>query len=325
MMEMNKIVGVYPTMITPYKKDGDVDYGAVRALTEWYWQMGCDGIFAVCQSSEIFELSLSDRVKLAKTIKETADSLAKRDHSRAPMGIVASGHISYDREEQKNEIFAIGETGVDAVILISNRMDIPNTTEDAWISDLDRLMEELPAQMKLGVYECPRPYKRLLSNRMLSHCAQTGRFAFMKDTCCDASVIAGRVKMIAGTPMRLLNANGQTLLDSLRAGAAGYSGIMANFHPELYVWLCRHFEEEPETADLVQSFLSTAAFTEHETMSYPMTAKYHLRYIENLPFECVSSRVRPLNALTDYQKDCVKRMDMLAEHIKDLILKRKVN
>ncbi|MBE6613664.1 MAG: dihydrodipicolinate synthase family protein, partial [Ruminococcaceae bacterium] len=40
------IPGAYPVMITPYNTDGTVDYGAVRALTEWYYREGCAGIFA---------------------------------------------------------------------------------------------------------------------------------------------------------------------------------------------------------------------------------------------------------------------------------------
>ena len=35
--------GVYPTMITPFAKEGGVDFKGVEALTEWYWKKGCDG------------------------------------------------------------------------------------------------------------------------------------------------------------------------------------------------------------------------------------------------------------------------------------------
>ncbi len=313
-----KMLGTYPTMVTPFQADGSVDFGAVRALTEWYWQMGCDGIFAVCQSSEIFELSRADRVKIAREVKSTADKLAASDKTRAPMKVVASGHISYDKDEQIAELNAVAAEGVDALIFISNRMDIPNTSEDAWIADTEHLMKNLPDEMPLGVYECPRPYKRLVSDKMLRFCAESGRFHFMKDTCCDADVIARRVKILEGTPMRLLNANGQTLLASLRAGGAGYCGVMANFHPELFVWLCRNFEKYPEKADLLQGFLGTAAFTEQ--MAYPVTAKFHLKEIEGLPLSSLFTRVRSEKELTYYQKDCVRQMDVLADHMKKIIM-----
>ncbi len=45
--------GVYPTMITPFKDDKTVDYNAVLKLIEWYTGK-VNGIFSVCQSSEMF-------------------------------------------------------------------------------------------------------------------------------------------------------------------------------------------------------------------------------------------------------------------------------
>ena len=308
--------GAFPTMVTPYNKAGDVDYGAVRAMTEWYWEKGCDGIFASCQSSEIHELSRRDRARLSATVLQTAEDLA-RGSDRPRMTVVASGHVSTDREEQIAELRAVAETGCDALILISNRMDVANTSEDAWIRDTELLMAALPEEIPLGVYECPRPYKRLLTDRMLSFCAQSGRFAFMKDTCCDAAVIARRMKLLEGTPMLLLNANGQTLLDSLRSGAHGYCGVMCNFHPELFVWLCHNFEKDPARADLVQSFLGCAAFL--ESLAYPVIAKYHLKEIEGLPLECISARTRDERECTEYHRACIRQMDLLAKHINTLI------
>ena len=45
--------GVYPTMITPYTDDNKLDFGAVEALLQWYDHNGIQGVFAVCQSSEM--------------------------------------------------------------------------------------------------------------------------------------------------------------------------------------------------------------------------------------------------------------------------------
>ena len=42
----------------------------------------------------------------------------------------------------------------------------------------------------------------------------------------------------------LFNANAQTLLPSLELGAAGFSGVMANFHPDLYARLYQLFCQE---------------------------------------------------------------------------------
>ena len=86
--------GAFPTMVTPYNKDGSVDYGAVVALTEWYHEKGCDGIFAVCQSSEIMFLSVKDRAKIAKTVKETAEKWARENNIHKLVGDVRHLNIA---------------------------------------------------------------------------------------------------------------------------------------------------------------------------------------------------------------------------------------
>ena len=306
--------GVYPTMITPYK-DGKIDYETCEKLVEWYWNMGCDGIFAACQSSEIFYLSLEERVLLVRTVLKKSRELAQKDKSREPMMIVASGHVSDDLEEQVKELNAIAAEKPDAVILINNRLDIENTSDEKWISDAEALISRLPSDMPLGVYECPKPYKRLLSEKVIKWCISTGRFFFIKDTCCDIKTISDRLKWCENTQLKLFNANGQTLLDTLRAGAFGYCGVMANFHPELYVRLVRSDYESKEAA-LLQDYLG---LTSHlESLTYPCCAKYYLNDVVGIPMETYS-RSNDERNFTEYQKHCIRQM----AEMYDLLFKNK--
>ena len=98
-MILNK--GVYPTMITPYTKDNKIDFDGVDKIVEFYYKNGCEGIFAVCQSSEMAFLSLDERVALAKRVVDAA--------KKAPykMNVVASGHDSFDLDQQIEEIKAV--------------------------------------------------------------------------------------------------------------------------------------------------------------------------------------------------------------------------
>lgn len=114
----------------------------------------------------------------------------------------------------------------------------------------------------------------MLGEQELAFCANTGRFHFLKDTCCDLARIRQRLTQLEGNELKLFNANTSTLLDSLRAGAAGFSGVMANFHPELYVWLCDHYAEDPSRAEMLQSFLTLASQLEKQL--YPVNAKAYL-------------------------------------------------
>ena len=311
---MNKKLGVFPTMVTPYTKEGKVDYKGVQALVEWYWKKGCDGIFAVCQSSEIFFLTLEERVNIGKTVVEKAKDLAEVDKTRKPMKVVVSGHVSDSFGDQVEELTAMSGIGADALILISNRMDIANTTEEKWIEDLHKLIEKIPANMPLGVYECPKPYKRLLTKKMLEACKATGRFAFIKDTCCDAEMIKERIEVLKDCDIGLYNANAQTLLETLRAGADGYCGVMANFHPEIYKWLFDNADKKE--AELVQAFVCMTAFT--ESLAYPATAKYYVNAHEGIKIEPISRAV-DCNLITEYQKSCLAQMKTLGDFLKKQI------
>lgn len=50
--------GMWPVMLTPLQQNGDVDYPALEELINWYIKEGSSGLFAVCQSSEMFILSM---------------------------------------------------------------------------------------------------------------------------------------------------------------------------------------------------------------------------------------------------------------------------
>ena len=312
-MNFEATYGVYPTMITPYRKNGEVDDTAVEALTEWYWKRGCDGIFADCQSSEIQFLTLDERVNILHTVMQKVYALAAQDPSRPRMTVVASGHVSDGFEDQVRELNAIAAEKPDALILISNRMDIANTSDEAWIADTGRLIAELPAEMPLGIYECPKPYKRLLSEKMLRWCVENGRFYFVKDTCCDADLIRARLNICKGSHLKLFNANAQTLLETVRAGVYGYCGVMANFHPDLYTRLLKG-DINSSDASLLQDFLGLAATIEGQT--YPCCAKYYLNRFEGVAME-PDARSADVRNLTAYQKSCVDQLAELTNAIRN--------
>ncbi len=275
-------------MITPYK-NGEIDYQNVEALVNWYKKCGCTGIFAVCQSSEMNFLSLKEKVRLAEKVVE---------YAKGELSIVASGHCANSIEAQAEEINAISATGIEAFVLVSNRLDMHNQGDKVWIDNAEKLLNKLNTNLQLGIYECPMPYKRLLSPKILRWCIETRRFEFIKDTCCDPDVLIERLEILKGSNIKLFNANEQTLLHSLKYGAAGYSGIMANFHPDLLTWLYNHYETDKEKAQILSDALSMSAFTEGP--AYPCTAKYYLE-MEGITMEVDARSSNPEN-LTSYQK-----------------------
>lgn len=305
---------IFTTMITPYKEDGSVDYDTAEKYVDWYFENGLSGIFSVCQSSEIFYLSLEEKKELNRRVYKRAKELEKK-HGRK-FTVVSSGHTSDTLEEQAAELNAVCESGTDALILITNRLDPDNEGDDVFIENAEKLIEKLPADIKLGLYECPHPYKRLVTPKILDWCLGTGRFYYMKDTCCDAETMKERCIQLKGSNFKLLNANCQTLLESMRNGADGYCGIMCNFHPRLYAWLGENFEKKPETAELIQSVIGTFGFTE-VGLPYPLTAKYHMNLC-GLKTENIA-RNRSSEELTPYAKSCMSQMKLATDYFENLL------
>ena len=305
---------IFPTMITPYKKDGSVDYETAEKYVDWYFENGMNGIFAICQSSEIFWLTLAERVELNRRVYARAKAL--KQASGKPFTVVSSGHISDTLEEQARELTAVWESGTDALIWITNRLDPNNEGDDVWIANAERLLAMLPSDARLGLYECPYPYKRLVTPKLLDWCMATGRFDYMKDTCCDAVLIAERCRQLQGSSLRLLNANCQTLLETMRNGGQGYCGIMCNFHPKLYAWLGENFEKQPAQAELVQAVIGTFGFTE-VGLPYPLTAKYHMNLC-GIPTQNIV-RSRKSEELTDYGRSCMQQMKLATDALEQLL------
>ena len=52
-------------MITPWTDDLTVDWPTLDKMIEWYIASGCTGLFAVCQSSEMFFVSRKRRALIS--------------------------------------------------------------------------------------------------------------------------------------------------------------------------------------------------------------------------------------------------------------------
>lgn len=260
-----KYNGVWPTMITAFNEANQLDLDANTKLTKYLIEKGSDGLFAVCQSSEMFMLSLEEKVELAKCVLKAAEG---------QVPVIASGHTSDDIEDQIKELSAIAETGVDAVVLVSNRLAKEEEGTEVFMANLTRILSEMP-DVKFGIYECPYPYRRLLTDEELKWCADSGRIIFLKDVSCDLEIEKRRVEAVKGSSLKLFNANTETLLDSLIAGYDGYNGVMGNFHIEIYKWLYENFKGNPEIARQLQHDLTEVS--KIENFAYPINAKYHFQ------------------------------------------------
>ena len=260
-----KIDGIVPVMLTPFNDVGQVDYEGLANLTEWYLNNGADALFAVCQSSEMQFLSLQERLKIARFVVSQVGG-------RVP--VLASGHVSDSIEMQHEELTALSQTGIDAIVLVTNRLDPENRGGDAFKENLTNILTLLPPELPLGLYECPAPFRRLLNDDELVFCRESSRFVVLKDVSCDLETIQRRVNLVKGTGLSIVNANAAIAYDAMKIGSAGFAGVFTNFHPDLYAWLYKNLDTQPPILGELVTFLALSACV--EPMGYPMIAKeYH--------------------------------------------------
>jgi len=287
-------------MLTPFTLDGQIDFDGVLSLIKWYESAGVGGLFAVTQSSEMFFLTLEERISLAEFVVK---------HATVP--VIASGHISDDLYAQVEEINKISKTGIQAFVLVTNRFACEDESDDVWNRNFQFVLDNIDQDIELGLYECPYPYKRLLSDEQITMIASNPRFKFLKDTCCNIEVLKRRLSIMNGSGFRLFNANATTLRESLKYGAAGYSSVMANFHPELYVSLMQSYDLPK--SEMLQAFLTVCSQIERQC--YPVNAKYNAVLL-GLPITTYT-RSKDSKELTETFKEEIKQMHQLVTAFKD--------
>ncbi len=265
---MNKLPdGLWPVMLTPFDENLKIDVGALKELTEFYILSGSSGLFANCLSSEMFHLSQPERILICKTVVE-------KSSQKVP--VIATGSFGNDTTSISDSIKKIYDTGVHAVVISTNALVPESKSEDEFKTKLHALLSETQ-NIPLGLYECPVPYKRLISPILMKWIAETNRFLYHKDTCCDIDELYLKINAVKNSNLGIYNAHTPTGLKSYIEGAAGMSPIGANFYPELISSLLEkgNSKEFNYKLEEIQSFLIKMDPLIHN--NYPVAAKIFLK------------------------------------------------
>jgi 4-hydroxy-tetrahydrodipicolinate synthase len=256
--------GVWPVLLTPFTDDRSIDWAALDALADWHIQAGAAGIFVDALSAEVLQLSKKDKLAIASAVVNCAGG-------RVP--IFAGAFTDGPLADQIDFIRCMTDTGVQGVVITACQVVSEDRSDAEWQHCMEQILQRT-GETPLGLYEMPVPYHRLLSPGLLGWAASTQRFFFHKDTTCNLKAIREKLIATHGTALGFFNANTPTLLDSLIAGGQGYSGIGANYLPELYIHLCGAAHVDLTMAECLQRFLADMDALMHR--KYPTAAKAFL-------------------------------------------------
>ncbi|MGV3588398.1 MAG: dihydrodipicolinate synthase family protein [Adhaeribacter sp.] len=264
-MEQKK--GFIPVMLTPFQENGKIDYRGLTELTRFYLEAGASGLFANCLSSEMFELTASERLQIIKHVLEVTNGTVP---------VVATGTFGGPVAEQADFVKKVHDLGVQAVICITGLLAEESESEEIFTENAFRLFDLTP-NIPLGFYECPVPYKRIISPQTLQQFVSTGRVIYHKDTCLDINQVREKLQLADNPCFGLYDAYMVHAVESLKAGSAGLSCIQGNYFPELIVWLCENYNNPSliEEVDRVQQFFIDNMDVMHAV--YPVVSKYYLQ------------------------------------------------
>ena len=268
-----------PVMITPFNLKAKVDLDAVSVLVDFYLEAGVKGFFANCLSSEMYSISEDERLELTRHV-------VKSVAGRAP--VVATGSFGLTIEDKADFAARIYDSGIDAVILITGHYANVEDNDDMLLRNFDKMFR-LTRDIPMGLYECPAPYKRVITPEVFGMLLDTGRLIYHKDTSIDLEKVKAKLEILQQDPhgLEFYDAHTPNAMYSLQMGATGMSSISGNFYPEILVWMCNNATDPDRQDDVrwLQGELSRVDPLIH--VAYPLSAKYFLQK-RGLPVRTIS-------------------------------------
>src|SRR4249920_3436623 len=265
-MSNNKFV---PVMITPFNLKANVDLDVVSSVIDFYLAAGVKGLFANCLSSEMYSISEEERLALTRHVVNYVNG-------RVP--VVATGSFGLTIVDKAEFTKKIYDTGIDAVILITGHYANVEDSDDVLLKNFERMFK-LTGNIPLGMYECPAPYKRIISPGVFKTLLSANRLVYHKDTSIDLEKVKAKLDILKETKNNLefFDAHSPNAMYSLQMGAKGMSSISGNFYPEILVWMVNNANNPDRQKEVqwLQSEISRVDPLIH--VAYPMSAKYFLR------------------------------------------------
>jgi 4-hydroxy-tetrahydrodipicolinate synthase len=243
--------GIVPPMITPFLNTPgkEIDWAVFDAVIEFHIARGVSGVFIVCGSGEMFELTEDEAVAMASRAVSVAAG-------RINILCGSSIHMNYSKDMYyggDNNNIAAYEADRDANIAMTQRIgatgvagcviNIPQVVPQSYAADIDNKMLDYFTAVHDGTsyplfgYELPgnvHGYK--YSSTVFAAMGAMPRYIGIKDTTCDVAKVQAKIDAAGGTIM-VMDANTANLYRTLTIGATGGINTTANVAPNLYAKL----------------------------------------------------------------------------------------
>lgn len=238
---MKKLRGTFVVMVTPFKKNEDLDENGLRENIGWYIREGIQGVICNGSTSEFASLSKEER-------KRVMDITVDEVKGRVP---VMSGTAAHSTRETIEMTAYANKAGCDAVLLVPPYYGGPN--QDEIYEYYKGVAEAVPIQIM--VYNNPYTSGVDIQPRTIARIAEIESIPYVKESSADIRRIH-EIIMLCGDKIDVWCGWEDLAYESLILGCKGWVCPTSNIIPKMTVQLF----------NLVQ----TKRFQEAEKLYYKM-------------------------------------------------------
>jgi 4-hydroxy-2-oxoglutarate aldolase len=230
-----KLSGIYAPVVTPFRRDGEVDIDRFAANARAHIAAGLNGIVVTGSTGEAALLDEAERSRMIEALRAAIP--------RERQIIVGTGAESTRTCIRLTK--GAAERGADAVLVVAPHYYGSAMTDAALLAHYRAVADASPVPVLL--YTIPKYMHFALSASLVAELAKHPNIIGLKDSSGKVELIRGYVEAQSDA-FTVLTGNGGTFLQALEAGARGGILAVSLFAPAIALDVLENFERGDRTA-----------------------------------------------------------------------------
>lgn len=221
-----RITGVYTAIVTPFTKDGQIDWGAFDKLLQLQAQAEVDGVVVTGTTGESPTLSVDEKV-----------SLYRRARAFLPANIKVMAGTGDNNTRHSIELSKLAQdAGVDSLLIVTPPYNKP--TREGIRAHYEAIGKAV--RIPLCLYHVPSRTGQKLTPEDLAYVCALPEINSVKEASADLCLFSKAVSL-TGEGTDYLSGDDFTFLPTLSVGGQGVISVVTNVFPRAFVQLYRRF------------------------------------------------------------------------------------
>lgn len=262
--------GVYTALITPFNKDGSIDYGALKDLVEFQIQEGITGLVPVGTTGESPTVSHEENLKIIEEV-------VKQAAGRVP---VIAGTGSNCTQEAIDMTKKAKDLGADASLQVAPYYNKPN--QEGFYQHFSTIADN--CQLPIVVYNIPGRTGKNIETQTILKLAKHPQIVAVKEASGDINQI---MDIIANAPkdFTILSGDDNITYPFIALGGHGVISVASNLIPGTMArFVAAALKGDTETARK-EHYRLLPLFKTMFIDTNPIPVKYAMTLLKNLKIE----------------------------------------